>query len=98
MVLRLQKEHGSLANYMWSFFPGKKPIQNSFKTMKDLPAKTDKSDEIAKALKKEGFALLENLVPLPSICVLLAIRNHALWSHVALFDLFSLAIRFFLNS
>lgn len=54
----IQKKHGSFANFFWSFFPNNKPIQNSFEKMKQLPAKTEISDEITKSLKKLGFKFL----------------------------------------
>jgi len=52
--LRIQEEHGSFDKYIWSFVKGK-PIVNNFKEMKEIPAKTEVSDEMSKALKKEGF-------------------------------------------
>ncbi|NUN11082.1 DNA-3-methyladenine glycosylase I [Candidatus Micrarchaeota archaeon] len=52
--LEVQKEFGSFDTYLWSFV-NNKPIQNNFKTLKDLPARTDLSDEISLDLKKRGF-------------------------------------------
>ena len=52
--LRIQEEHGSFDKYIWSFVKGK-PIVNNFKEMKEIPAKTEVSDEMSKALKKKGF-------------------------------------------
>ena len=50
----LVKEFGSLSNYLWSFV-NNKPIQNKFKNLKELPAKTALSDTISKDMKKRGF-------------------------------------------
>ncbi len=52
--LRIQKEHGSFDNFIWQF-TNDRTMQNSWKTMKDIPASTPESDEMSKALKKEGF-------------------------------------------
>ena len=52
--LRVQKEFGSFSKYIWGFVNGK-PITNSWKKMKDLPAKTKLAEEISKDLKKRGF-------------------------------------------
>jgi DNA-3-methyladenine glycosylase I len=52
--LKIQEEFGSFDAYIWGFVDGK-PIQNECKTMSDIPAKTDLSEEISKDLKKRGF-------------------------------------------
>lgn len=53
-TLAIQDEFGSLDAYLWSFVDGK-PIINRFKSLKELPAKTDISDAMSKALKKRGM-------------------------------------------
>jgi DNA-3-methyladenine glycosylase I len=40
--------------YLWSFVDGK-PLQNRFKTLKDVPPKTALTEKISKDLKKRGF-------------------------------------------
>ena len=52
--LEVQKEFGSFDAYIWQFVGGK-PIINSRKNMKDIPAKTKESDTMSKDLKKRGF-------------------------------------------
>ncbi len=54
VFLEIQKEFGSFDTYIWNFIDGK-PIQNKFKSMKELPAKTEFSDVISKDLKKRGM-------------------------------------------
>ncbi len=49
----MEKENG-FSNYLWDFVDGK-PIQNKFKTLKDVPASTDVSTALSKDLKKRGF-------------------------------------------
>jgi len=53
-ALALQQEFGSLDSYFWRFVDGR-PIQNSFKSLDEIPAKTDISDTLSKDLKKRGF-------------------------------------------
>jgi len=52
--LKIQEEFGSFDAYIWEFVDGK-PIQNERKSMSELPAKTELSEEISKDLKKRGF-------------------------------------------
>jgi DNA-3-methyladenine glycosylase I len=44
----------TLAAFLWSFLDDG-PVQNTFTTMKDVPAETELSKRISKALKAEGF-------------------------------------------
>ena len=59
--VRIQKQYGSVAKYLWSFVADK-PVQNKFAKMADLPDRTEKSDEMAATLKKEGFKFLGSRV------------------------------------
>ena len=52
--LKVQKEFGSFDEYIWSFIDGK-PVVNEWKKTSQVPATSDKSDEISKDLKKRGF-------------------------------------------
>jgi len=38
-VLRLQEEHGSFCNYVWSFVPNGQPIVNRWTSVSEVPAK-----------------------------------------------------------
>jgi DNA-3-methyladenine glycosylase I len=53
-VLEIHKDYGSLDSFLWRYVDGV-PIQNSFKSITDLPAKTALSDNLSKDLKKRGF-------------------------------------------
>lgn len=55
--LKVQKEFGSFASYLWSFVDHQ-PIQNHRKSLKQIPAKTDVSDKLSKDLKKRGFKFI----------------------------------------
>ncbi|MBI9080217.1 MAG: DNA-3-methyladenine glycosylase I [Pseudodesulfovibrio sp.] len=52
--LRTMEEHGSFSDFLWQFVDGR-PIQNSWRTMEELPAQTDVSQTMSKTLKKCGF-------------------------------------------
>lgn len=51
--LRLS-EQGSFSDYLWQHVDGI-PVQNSPRSMADVPAKTPLSEAISKQLKKDGF-------------------------------------------
>lgn len=52
--LEVQKEFGCFDAYIWQFVNGK-PIINSWRTLKDIPASTSESDAMSKDMKKRGF-------------------------------------------
>jgi len=52
--LSVQEEHGSFSNYIWAFVEGA-PIQNEWRTLAEIPAKTPLAETISKDLKKRGF-------------------------------------------
>ena len=53
--------HGSLNAYLWSFVDGE-PIVNRWTTSKDVPAKTELSDRMSKALAKQGFRFVGSTI------------------------------------
>ncbi len=60
-VLELQQEFGSFSNYLWGFVDGK-PIQNHWRGMGDLPAKTELSDKLSKDLVRRGFKFVGSTI------------------------------------
>lgn len=52
--IKVRKEFGTFNKYIWGFVDGK-PIKNKYKSLKDIPARTELSDAISKDLKKRGF-------------------------------------------
>ena len=52
--LQVQEQEGSFSDYIWGFVDGK-PIQNKWRSLKEIPASTPLSDQISKDLKKRGF-------------------------------------------
>jgi len=59
--IKIQKEFGSFSNYIWEFVNGK-PVKNQFKSLTDIPAKTELSDSISKDLKKRGFKFVGSTI------------------------------------
>jgi DNA-3-methyladenine glycosylase I len=58
-VLDVQKEHGSLDRFVWSFTPKKSPARG---TLADVPARTAESDVMSKALLKRGFRFVGSTI------------------------------------
>jgi DNA-3-methyladenine glycosylase I len=52
--LKVREEWGSFSAYIWSFVDGR-PIQNSWRTLSEIPAKTPLAEALSKDLKKRGF-------------------------------------------
>lgn len=61
-VLAIREEYGSLATYLWRYVDGI-PRRNRWRSMADLPVKTEISAAMSKDLQKRGF----NFVG-PTIC------------------------------
>ncbi len=60
-MIKVQAEFGSFDNYIWRFVDGK-TIQNSFKSLKNIPATTEVSDSMSKDLKKRGFKYIGSTI------------------------------------
>ncbi|MBN2246098.1 MAG: DNA-3-methyladenine glycosylase I [Candidatus Aminicenantes bacterium] len=60
--LRIQEEAGSFDTYIWKFV-GYRTIQNSFRDISEIPAKTPESEVMSKDLVKRGFTFVG-----PTIC------------------------------
>lgn len=54
VFIEIQKEFGTFDKYIWSFVDFK-PMQNRFRTISEIPANTEISDNISKDLKKRGM-------------------------------------------
>ena len=59
--LAVQKEFGSFDAYIWGFVGGK-PIRNTRKSIKELPARTSESDAMSKDLLKRGFKFVGSTI------------------------------------
>ena len=52
--LAVQEEFGTFDGYIWRFVEGR-PVQNAWKSLKQIPASTKISDAMSKDLKQRGF-------------------------------------------
>jgi DNA-3-methyladenine glycosylase I len=60
--LLVQLEHGSFADFVWSFVD-QVPVQNRWRSDTQVPAATSTSEELSRTLKKRGFRFVG-----PTIC------------------------------
>jgi len=61
IFIEIQKEFGSFDKYIWGFVDFK-PINNKFKSYKEIPATTEISDQISKDLKKRGMKFVGSTI------------------------------------
>ncbi len=61
-TLAVQAEHGSLDAFLWSFVGGG-PRRDAFAALGDIPAQTEQSRAMSKALKEYGYSFVG-----PTIC------------------------------
>ena len=59
--LKIQQSYRSFAQYLWSFVDHK-PIQNSYRSLDEVPAKTALSDHISLSLKNHGFKFVGSTI------------------------------------
>ena len=59
--LAVSKEFGAFDAYVWEVVGGT-PKRNKFRTINQLPAKTEESDAMSKALKKRGFRFVGSTI------------------------------------
>ena len=61
-VVQVQREDGSLAEYLWSFVGGQ-PVVNRPRGLDDIPSETAESQAMSRALKQRGFTFVG-----PTVC------------------------------
>jgi DNA-3-methyladenine glycosylase I len=59
--LAVQKEFGSFDAYLWQFVSGR-PIQNKWRSLREVPARTAESDAMSKDLAKRGFKFVGSTI------------------------------------
>jgi DNA-3-methyladenine glycosylase I len=60
-ALELQREFGSLSEALWRFTGGK-PKKNAWRSINEIPAKTDESDAMSKFLIQRGFKFVGSTI------------------------------------
>jgi DNA-3-methyladenine glycosylase I len=61
LFLAVRKEFGTFDTYLWSFVGGK-PIQNSWRRVADVPARTTESDAMSRDLQRRGFKFVGSTI------------------------------------
>jgi DNA-3-methyladenine glycosylase I len=61
-MLDVQREHGSLDAYLWTFVDGR-PVQNRWRVPREVPAETETARRLSRDLKARGFGFVG-----PTIC------------------------------
>jgi len=61
MFLAVRKEFGTFDVYLWKFVGGK-PIQNRWRRMADVPARTPESDAMSRDLLRRGFKFVGSTI------------------------------------
>jgi DNA-3-methyladenine glycosylase I len=61
MFRAVRKEFGTFDAYLWNFVGGK-PIQNRWRRMADVPARTPESDAMSRDLLRRGFKFVGSTI------------------------------------
>ena len=59
--LKVQEEFGSFDKYIWGFVGGK-PLVNAWKSLSEIPPRTELSDRLSADLKKRGFKFVGSTI------------------------------------
>ncbi len=59
--LDVQEEFGSFAEYQWRFVDGQ-PVQNTFRSPAEVPARTATSDALSRDLRSRGFSFVGSTI------------------------------------
>lgn len=79
-VLELRKEFGSLDAYLWRYVDGA-PLQNRWRNLKQVPAKTALSDRISKDLQKRGFKFVGSTIIYAFMQAVGMVNDHVVTCH-----------------
>jgi DNA-3-methyladenine glycosylase I len=60
-VLNIREEFGTLDLFLWRYVDGL-PLQNGWKSMADLPARSEQSEAMSKDLKRRGFKFVGSTI------------------------------------
>ena len=75
IFLTLQQSHNSFSNYLWGFLDGS-PIQNSRRSMSQVPATTQLSDTISKDMKQKGFRFFGSTICCAHMQAMSMVNDH----------------------
>ena len=74
--LAVRKEFGSFDRHIWQFVGGK-PVLNSPRSMKHVPARTAVSDAMSKDLRKRGFTFVGSTICYAFMQAVGMVNDHA---------------------
>ena len=74
--LAIRKEFGSFDRHIWQFVGGK-PVLNSPRSMKHVPARTAVSDAMSKDLRKRGFTFVGSTICYAFMQAVGMVNDHA---------------------
>lgn len=60
-LLELQDREGSFDAFLWRFVGGR-PLHNRWRSLKQVPARTEESDALSAELKRRGFAFVGSTI------------------------------------
>jgi DNA-3-methyladenine glycosylase I len=61
MFLKVQEDFSDFNKYIWAFVEGR-PIQNAWRSLAEVPARTEISDRLSKDLKRRGFTFVGSTI------------------------------------
>ena len=79
---KIQKEHGSFANYIWEFVDHK-PIINRWHSLAEAPCFSPLSEQVAKELKNYGMSFVGKKIIYSFMQATGMINDHVLGCHLA---------------
>ena len=74
--LAIQREFGSFDRFLWDFVGGK-PIRTRIRSPRDVPARTEVSDALSKALKRRGFRFVGTTICYAFMQAVGVVNDHA---------------------
>ena len=74
--LKVQAEFGSFDRYIWTFVGGS-PRVNSWRGLKEVPARTEQSDAMSKDLRKRGFNFVGSTICYAFMQAVGMVNDHA---------------------
>ena len=76
----VQAEYGSFAAFQWDFVGGR-PIVNAWRRLAEVPARTEISDRLSKALKQRGFSFVGSTICYAHMQAVGMVNDHLLDCH-----------------
>jgi len=84
--LEVQREFGSFDAYLWKWTQGK-PLVNAWRSISEIPPRSELSDEVSKDLKARGFSFVGSTIIYSHLQAVGVINDHLVscfrWSQVA---------------